>query len=147
MDRLLDRGASGPLHLQRPKLADVVVTALLDGERRFRRYQLHAYVVMPNHVHVLVTPKVVACRWLAPLKGFTAYRANELLGSHGQAFWQDESYDHLVRSRIQFERIRFYIEENPVSAGLVLTADQHLWSSAASRLKGGCGQNWPPHSL
>ena len=147
MDRLLDRGASGPLHLHRPELADMVVTALRDGERRFGRYELHAYVVMPNHVHLLVTPKVVAGRWLAPLKGFTAYRANELLGSHGRAFWQDESYDHLVRSKDEFERIQSYIEENPVRAGLVLAAYQHPWSSAASRLKGGCGQNWPPHIL
>src|SRR5512141_1832017 len=54
MDRLLDRGASGPLYLKRPELAEVVVSALQDGERRFQRYQLHAYVVMPNHVHVLV---------------------------------------------------------------------------------------------
>ena len=147
MDRLLDRGASGPLYLHRPELADMVVAALHDGERRFHRYQLHAYVVMPNHVHLLVTPKVVATRWLAPLKGFTAYRANELLGSHGQAFWQDESYDHLVRSEAQFDRIRSYIEENPVKAGLVSESQQHPWSSAASRLKGGCGQDWPPHIL
>ena len=145
MDRLLDRGASGPLYLKRPELADVVVAALRDGGRRFQRYQLHAYVVMPNHVHVLVTPKVVATRRLAPLKGFTAHQANELLGRHGQAFWQDESYDHLVRSEAEFDRIQFYIEENPVKAGLVSEPERHPWSSAASRLKGGCGQDWPPH--
>ena len=86
MDRVLDRGASGRLYLRRPELAEMGVVALHDGERRFHRYQLHAYVVMPNHVHLLMTPKVVATRWLAPLKGFTAYQANELLGSHGQAF-------------------------------------------------------------
>jgi hypothetical protein len=76
--------------------------------------------------------------WLAPLKGFTAYRANELLGNHGQAFWQDESYDHLVRSRAEFDRIRAYIEENPVTAGLVVDAQEYPWSSAAGRLKGQC---------
>src|SRR5690242_5684739 len=56
MDRLLDTGASGPLYLGRPKVANLVVAALHDGERRFGRYELHAYVVMPNHVHLLVTP-------------------------------------------------------------------------------------------
>src|SRR3954452_13450392 len=66
MDRLLDAGASGPLHLRRPEIADMVVAALQDGERRFHRYQLHAWVVMPNHVHLLVTPSVIATRWLAP---------------------------------------------------------------------------------
>jgi putative transposase len=141
MDRLLDQGASGPLYLRRPEFADLVETALQDGERRFHRYEMHAYVVMPNHVHLLVTPKVVSTRWLAPLKGFTAFRANQLLGSHGKAFWQDESYDHLVRSDAEFGRICSYIEQNPVTAGLVSEAHQYPWSSATSRLKGGCGQD------
>jgi REP element-mobilizing transposase RayT len=147
MDRLLDRGATGPLYLRRPEVADIVVTALHDGQRKFHRYDLHAYVVTPNHVHLLVTPKVVAGRRLAPLKGFTAYRVNELLGSHGHPFWQEESYDHLVRTEAQFDRIRSYIEDNLVKAGLVREAQQHPWSSATSRLKGGCGQDWPPHIL
>jgi REP element-mobilizing transposase RayT len=147
MDRLLDRGSSGPLYLHRPELAGMVVEALHDGEQRFHRYQLHAYVVMPNHVHLLVTPKVVATRWLAPLKGFTAHRANELLGTYGQAFWQDESYDHLVQSESEFDRSRSHIEENPVCGGLVSEACEHPWSSAPSRLKGGCGHDWPPHIL
>ena len=147
MDRLLDRGASGPVHLRRREIAELVVEALQDGHHKFQRYQLHAFVIMPNHVHLLVTPKVMAGRWLAPLKGFTAHRANELLGCHGQAFWQDESYDHLVRSPAEFDRSREYIEQNPVSAGLVVDAEEYPWSSATSRLKGGCGQNWPPHIL
>jgi hypothetical protein len=92
-------------------------------------------------------PKVVARRWLAPLKGFTAYRVNELLGSHGHPFWHEESYDHLVRSQAQFGRVRSYIEDRPVKAGLVREVQQHAWSSATSRLKGGCGQYWPPHIL
>jgi len=79
MDRLLDRGASGPLYLRRREIAELVVRAVQDGERHLHRYQLHAFVVMPNHVHLLVTPKVVAARWLAPLKGFTAYQANGVL--------------------------------------------------------------------
>jgi putative transposase len=106
MDRLLDRSPSGPLHLCRWEIAEFVIEALQDGQHKFQRFQLHAFVVMPNHVHLLITPKVVASRWLAPLKGFTAYRANQLLGTHGQAFWQDESYDHLVRSPAEFDRIR-----------------------------------------
>jgi len=141
MDRLPDRGGSGPSYLRRPEIAQLVIEALRAGERTFHRYQLHAFVVMPNHVHLLVTPKVVATRWLAPLKGFTAYRSNELLGRSGCAFWQDESFDHLVRHDAEFERIRSYIEENPVTAGLDTEAQQHPWSSATGRLKGGRGQD------
>jgi len=51
MDRLLDRGISGPLYLGCPEVAEWVVAALRDGDRIFHRYQLHAFVVMPNHVH------------------------------------------------------------------------------------------------
>ena len=49
----------------------------------------------------------------------------------GRAFWQDESYDHLVRSGVEFERIRAYIERNPVTAGLVCASEQFRWSSAS----------------
>jgi len=130
MDRILDRGSSGPLFLQRPEIASLVEDALREGQSRFHRYQLHAFVVMPNHVHLLVTPKVVSTRWLGPLKGFTGYRANQVLGTRGRAFWQDESYDHLVRSDVELERIREYIERNPVTAGLAATPGQFQWSSA-----------------
>ena len=136
MDRMLDSGISGPLYLRRPEIADMVVAAIHDGESKFGRYQLHAYVVMPNHVHLLVTPNVVATRWLGPLKGFTAHQANQLPDHHGKPLWQDESYDHLVASEVQFDRIQSYIEENPVKAGLVSEPQEHPWSSAASRLKG-----------
>ena len=81
---------------------------------------------MPNHVHLLVTPKVVAARWLAPLKGFTAHAANELLGAHGRPFWQDESYDHLVRSATEFERIRGYIED-PTFRNTVILGARNDW--------------------
>ena len=130
MDRLLDGGASGPLYLRRPEIAELVMAAVQYGDRRLHRYELHAFVLMPNHVHLLVTPTVVATRWLGPLKGLTSHEANELLGTHGKAFWQDESYDHVVRSSAEFERIRAYIEQNPVTAGLVAEAQAFRWSSA-----------------
>ena len=90
---------------------------------------------MANHVHALVTPQVVATRWLGPLKGFTAHEANRILGRRGQPFWQDESYDHLVRSQAEFERIRRYIEQNPVMAGLVAQAEEFRWSSCGGALR------------
>jgi REP element-mobilizing transposase RayT len=132
MDRLLDKGNRGPLFLARPEIAERVVAALRHGDTQLHRYLLHAFVVMPNHVHLLVTPSVVAARWLGPLKGFTSYQANKLLGTHGTAFWQDESYDHLVRNKVEFARIQAYIERNPVSAGLVVAAEQYRWSSVGT---------------
>jgi len=83
---------------------------------------------MRNHVHLLPTPHVLAAKWLGPLKGFTAHQANLLLGIHGP-FWQEESFDRLVRPG-EFDRIRAYIEQNPVKAGLASTPEQFIWSSA-----------------
>ena len=130
MDRILDNARTGPLFLREPKIADLVTQAILDGETRFDRYQLHAFVVMANHVHRLVTPHVVATKWLGPLKGFTAHEANRILVRHGTPFWQDESYDNLVRPDAEFGRIHDYIERNPVTACVVGVAEDFRWSSA-----------------
>ena len=53
-----------------------------------------------------------------------------MLGLTGQPFWQDESYDRLVRNDTEFERIADSIEMNPVKAGLVATPEEYPWSSA-----------------
>ena len=63
------------------------------------------------------------------LKGITAKRANSMLALTGKPFWQEESYDHLVRHEREFEKVRSYIEENPVRAGLVKDARDYRWSS------------------
>ncbi len=135
MDRLMDQARAGPLFLKEPEIARVVVRALLDGQERFGRYQLHAYVVMPNHVHLLATPRVVAARWLGPLKGYTARKANATLGREGP-FWQDESYDHLIRNRDEFQRVLRYIDNNPVRAGLARSPEEFRWSSAGAEAPG-----------
>jgi REP element-mobilizing transposase RayT len=109
----------------------MVVEALRDGQSRFERYQLHAFVVMPNHVHLLVTPAVPARQWLGPLKGFTGHEANRILGRRCTPFWQDESYDHLVHNEQEFGRVQHYIEFNPVRAELVALTEEFPWSSAA----------------
>jgi REP element-mobilizing transposase RayT len=131
MDRVLDAARSGPTWLRRPEIAGMVVQAIREGDTRFGRYDLHAHVVMANHVHLLVTPRVPAARWLGPLKGFTGHEANRMLGLQKGPFWQDESYDHLVREINGFARVKRYIENNPVNAGLVQLPDQFPWSSAA----------------
>jgi type I restriction enzyme R subunit/putative DNA methylase len=94
-------------------------------------YELGAYVVMPNHVHLLVRPLVSPDRLLRSLKGSTARAANLLLGRTGEPFWQKESYDHWVRDHAEFLRIRGYIEANPVKAGLVSRPEDFPWSSAS----------------
>lgn len=84
---------------------------------------------MPNHVALLVTPKVPLPVLMRSLKGITAKRANVLLGQTGRPFWQEESYDRVVRNAGEFEHIRFYIENNSVRAGLVADIRKYRWSS------------------
>ena len=130
MDRLLDQTRAGPFYLSQPALADMVVEAIHYGAALLGHYNLHAFAVMPNHVHLLVTPAVALCKVTKSLKGITAKRANAMLVRAGSPFWQEESYDHLVRQASEFDKIRYYIEENPVRAGLVTAASQYRWSSA-----------------
>jgi hypothetical protein len=103
MDRLLDQPTGDPLFLRRPEIAGVVVQAL---------------------------PAVTTQQWLGPRKGFTAHQANRILGRHGP-FWQEESYDHLIRDDREFHRVQRYIEHNLVRAGLVALPEESAWSSAA----------------
>jgi REP element-mobilizing transposase RayT len=129
-DRLLDRSVSGPCYLSHDGVAQVVVDAIHYNAAELKHYELHAYAVMPNHVHLLITPLVEPRLLMRSLKGITAKRANQLLNRTGQTFWQEESYDHLVRNGLEFERIQSYIGLNPVKAGLAATPEEFKWSSA-----------------
>jgi REP element-mobilizing transposase RayT len=126
----LDRSSVGPRWLGNPAIADLVSRTILIGENERHFYRLSAWVVMPNHVHLMILPPVpvpVLMRWL---KGSTAKCANRILGPTGNPFWQDESYDHYLRDSAKLNKTITYIEQNPVSAGLVSAAEGWAWSSA-----------------
>lgn len=121
----LDAG-HGSCCLKEPQIAQIIRDALIyfDGER----YQLDGWVIMPNHVHLLLQlnedqplPKV-----LHSLKSFTAKKINKLLKKDG-AFWQSESYDRIVRSEAELEHFRRYIRENPSNAGIELSSIAYSW--------------------
>ncbi|MFD2569738.1 transposase [Spirosoma soli] len=119
-DKYLDSTDKGPDWLKLPSVAGVVKEGLhhRDGED----YDLHAYCLMSNHVHLLVTIRHEHRPFHATiksLKGYSARKINELLDRTGQPFWHPESYDHVVRSQEEFKRIVAYILNNPVKAGLV----------------------------
>ncbi len=130
LDRELDKAAHGPTWLKDVRIAKVVVDALHHGAEPLQLYRLSAYVVMSNHVHILIWPKKLLPEITRAIKGFTAREANRILGRTGEKFWQDESFDHAVRSEDGFYRIVRYIEQNPVKAGLVESAENWPWSSA-----------------
>ena len=64
------------------------------------------------------------------LKGASSREANRVLGRTGEPFWQKESYDHRVRNPSEFQKIRMYIEANPVKVGLARNPQDYPWSSA-----------------
>jgi REP element-mobilizing transposase RayT len=132
MDRFLGQAHGGPQWLRNPTLAGIVVDAIHFGEQTLGHYELGAYVVMPNHVHLLVTPRVAVPKLMRRLKGYTAREANRVLNRTGEAFWQAESYDHWVRNEQEWRRIVAYIERNPVAAGLAARPEDYPWSSAAA---------------
>ena len=133
MERYLDTTETGPLFLKQEAIAGLVEDSIHYGSEQLKSYQLRAYVIMSNHVHMLVLPGSDPSRFLQTLKGYTAREANRLLGRTGLPFWQAESYDHWVRDRREGERIHAYIENNPVKAGLVSRAEDYRWSSAFRR--------------
>jgi putative transposase len=112
----MDRGHRACV-LKRHDPAMIVAGSLrnLDG----KQYVLGDFVVMPNHVHLLAcllkqTDLEEQCySW----KKYTATQINRALGRRGR-FWQEESFDHLVRSPEQFDYLRRYIEDNPQKARL-----------------------------
>ena len=131
-DEALDKAASGPRWLRQPKVAVLVAESL--HYRHGRVYDLDTFCIMGNHVHVLFTPLarsdgsyIALPAIMQSLKGYTARQANELLNRDGQ-FWQHESYDHVVRNAAELQRIRLYILNNPVKAGLVTGPEEWPWS-------------------
>ena len=125
-DRELDRAASGPTWLKNPQVAESTVRTLFIGQDKWNLYKLHAWVIMSNHVHALLTPSKPLREVTRAVKSASARSANEILNRSGQSFWAIESYDHWVRNDKQFNRIVSYIERNPVQAGLA----DWPWSSA-----------------
>ena len=128
MDRVLDNARTGPLYLSQVEIAGMVVDAVVYRDRR--DYDWHAYAVMANHVHLLITPRVPVSKLMQSLERYTAREGNKILGVVGRPFWQAESYDRVVRDRLEFRRTARYIEMNPVKAGLVDIPEAFPWSSA-----------------
>ncbi len=138
-DKWLDKMAHGPTYLREAGIAQIVMQEIrrLDG----MRYDMLAYCIMPNHVHLLVDfshfGENAQAKRLSPLsqalrliKGRSSRYANLQLSRSGK-FWQDESYDHFVRNNDELKRIIGYILNNPVKAGLVKTWDEWIYSYVA----------------
>jgi REP element-mobilizing transposase RayT len=131
MDRYLDTTRVGRMYLGREDIARIAVNSLRRGVE-LAHYDLRAWLIMANHVHALLLPKISPARPLGALKGSTARGASQVLGATGKPFWQAESYDHWVRDEHEFDKIVAYIENNPVKVGFAARPEDYPWSSPAS---------------
>lgn len=130
VDRVLDHVQTGPIWLKDARVANAVFAALADGLRQ-KLFDLRAYVLMANHVHVLIAPRAHIAQITHQIKGASARQANLILGRTGSKFWQNESFDHWIRNLAEGQNVRAYIERNPVAAGLVSQPADWPWSSAS----------------
>lgn len=128
IENYLDQGY-GRYYLIREEIAEIVKENLLHFENS--KYKLFAWVIMPNHVHLLIKPlndfeiSGIIHSW----KSFTANRANKLLKRKGP-FWFPEVFDRYIRNQNHFENTVKYIENNPVKARLCKEKSDWHFSSA-----------------
>lgn len=117
LEKWLDAGY-GSCALAKPAIREIVQECILrfNGERLF----VHAGVIMPNHVHLLLEPLAdhSLSELLKGIKGASSRKINQALKTTGSNFWMDESYDHIVRNEAQYQHFIRYIFENPIKANL-----------------------------
>jgi len=143
LEAYLDHGR-GECYLRRPEIARLVQENLLmfSGENRDSnssnpharaRYDLRAWVVMPNHVHVMFRVGTVSmATTVGSWKRHTGRLANKLLGKQG-AFWAEDYFDIFMRDTLHKRKIVRYIEQNPAKAKLLRDTGDWPWSSARFR--------------
>jgi putative DNA methylase len=128
IDDYLDR-SGGEAFLRLAEIAKMIEENLLrfDGVK----YKLHAWVIMPNHVHILFTPVngYKLSLIMHSIKSYTANPANGLLGRSGD-FWAREYFNRYIRDGGHFSNTVAYIHDNPVKAGLCAAAGDWAFSSA-----------------
>jgi 5-methyltetrahydrofolate--homocysteine methyltransferase len=117
IENILDEGM-GECWMKDQRVATIIADAIkhFSGER----YDLGAWCVMSNHVHLILSPREgeSLADILHGIKRFTAREVNKLLGRDG-AFWQKESFDHIIRDAEDFANQTRYVMNNPKSAGLL----------------------------
>ena len=136
----LDKGV-GECWLRDARIGALIVSGIKYFEGT--RYTSHAWCVMPNHVHWVLTPKANGeskqvdsdlVSILHSLKSYTAHEANKILNRSG-AFWSREYYDHAIRSDEEFGRLVDYTIGNPVKARLCKVWKDWPWTGCSETIR------------
>ena len=130
MERWLDR-APQVKHLSNPDVAKIVIDAI-EFRRQSAVWNMFAYVVMPNHIHLFFEILTGGLKpVLESFKRWTGHEAGKIVDLDASGFWQDEWFDHWSRSDAEDQRIAEYIRRNPEKAGLV--TDYRQWPYGSSK--------------
>lgn len=142
-EAVIDNPMYGPVWLNNENIAKIVYDTLLLIDGLF--YDLYAFSIMPNHVHLLIKPRMKTeeileinvnslnnryysvAEILRKIKGTTARQCNIMLNRQG-SFWQHESYDHVVRNMAEQENIVKYILNNPIKIKLADKPENYRWN-------------------
>ena len=127
-DDFLDSGLYGKNHLTNPEVAEICKYTLHHPDGK--EFKLICYSIMPNHIHIvfeLIEGNRGISKIMQSIKRISARKSNQILNRTGK-FWQDESYDHVIRDNEEYVRIVNYVLENPVKAGLVSEWSQWRWA-------------------
>ncbi len=149
-DKLLDCSQSGALWLKNKDVATIVYDSIIFRDKK--KYDLHCFCIMPNHVHLVFemgdehvsriadstarngVSSYKVTKILQDLKKYTAAESNRIIIRRGQ-FWHRESYDHVVRNNREYLNIINYVVQNPVKAGLADNYKKWKWTYISKSIK------------
>ncbi len=123
------RTSRGAAILQTSRMANLFIEVLRSYMRE-KKFKVHDFVVMPNHVHVLLSlpPELSIEKAVQMIKGNFSYRAKKELGYSG-GIWQKGFSEVQVLTEASFIRHQEYIDENPAKKGLAQSADEYPYCS------------------
>jgi|SRR5579859_2074588 len=117
--------------LQSERMAKLLIETIYHY-REAEKFLLHEFVVMPNHLHLILTPEVPLERAMQLVKGGFSYRAKKLLGI-GHEIWQTSFNDRRLRDMEEYEKYKVYVHDNPVKAGLCAACKDWPYGSASGK--------------
>lgn len=123
------------------ELATIVQESILFG--RPEKYLLHAWCIMPNHVHIVLTPVYpnALSKILQGMKSFSSSSINRTTGRNGE-FWERETFDHLIRRVDHFQGFIEYTNSNPVKAGLASSPAEYPFCTIGAGFEGDTLESW-----
>jgi REP element-mobilizing transposase RayT len=139
-DSILDKSTQGRNWLSNKLVANLVQNSI--HRRDNKDYELYAYTIMPNHIHIIFKPIIeqnpellnnndenyfIVTKIMKSLKMYTGKEANNILNRSGP-FWKHESYDRVIRNNLELHILTEYILKNPVKAKLCNKIDDWPWS-------------------